>query len=106
MKLLIAILVFFFLILQYRLWIGEGSLPEVWQLETKLEQQRLENSALRARNEILEAEVQDLKQGLDALEERARNDLGMIKEGEVFYQVIDDKDKKKIESHSQDRIQR
>jgi cell division protein FtsB len=88
MKLLVATLVMMLLLLQYRLWIGEGSLPEVWQLEKKLAEQQAENKTLKARNDALEAEVQDLKQGLNAIEERARNDLGMIKENETFYQVI------------------
>lgn len=75
--------------LQYRLWVGDGSLAEVWDLYQQVEIQREENQSLRERNQALEAEVQDLKQGLGAIEERAREELGMIKEGETFYQIIE-----------------
>jgi len=75
--------------LQYRLWVGDGSLAEVWDLYQQVEVQRDENQRLRERNQALEAEVQDLKQGLGAIEERAREELGMIKEGETFYQIIE-----------------
>ncbi len=77
------------LMLQYRLWVGDGSLAEVWDLYQQVEAQRDENQSLRERNQALEAEVQDLKQGLEAIEERAREELGMIKEGETFYQIIE-----------------
>jgi cell division protein FtsB len=75
--------------LQYRLWVGDGSLAEVWDLYQQVETQRDENQRLLERNQALEAEVQDLKQGLEAIEERAREELGMIKEGETFYQIIE-----------------
>lgn len=75
--------------LQYRLWVGDGSLAEVWDLYQQVETQRDENQSLRERNQALEAEVQDLKKGLGAIEERAREELGMIKEGETFYQIIE-----------------
>ena len=77
------------LMLQYRLWVGDGSLAEVWDLYQQVETQRDENQRLLERNQALEAEVQDLKQGLEAIEERAREELGMIKEGETFYQIIE-----------------
>jgi len=89
MRWLIALLVTILLVLQYRLWVGEGSLAEVWRLRHQVEAQKKENERLVERNQALEAEVKDLKQGMDAVEERARNDLGMIKEDEVFYQVIE-----------------
>ena len=82
-------LVFLLLTLQYRLWVGEGSLAELWQLKEKGVEQEAVNARLRERNELLKAEVTDLKQGLDAIEERARTDLGMIKEHESFYQLAD-----------------
>ena len=88
MKVLIAILLLLFLSLQYQLWVGEGSLPEVWKLEDELAKQQQENLALQARNQRLAAEVEDLKKGLDAVEEYARDELGMIKDNEVFYQII------------------
>lgn len=90
MRWLIALLVATLLVLQYRLWTGEGSLSEVWHLRQQVEAQRKENERLVERNMALDAEVTDLKQGMDAIEERARNDLGMIKEDEIFYQVIED----------------
>ena len=89
MKKLLILLVILLVYLQYNLWIGDGSLQEVWRLHKDVEQQRQENAVLRERNEALEAEVLDLQQGLEAIEERAREDLGMIKKGETFYQVIE-----------------
>ena len=74
--------------LQYRLWFGEANLREVWALQDEIQQQQAENDLLVERNHRLQAEVQDLKKGLAALEERARNDLGMVKEGETFFQLI------------------
>ena len=75
--------------LQYRLWVGEGSLAEVTALRGEIKAQEAEIEKLRERNRRLLAEVEDLRQGLDALEERARSELGMIKEGELFLQVIE-----------------
>lgn len=89
MKWLLAVLVALLLLLQLRLWFGDGSVAEVWRLRQQVEAQREENHALRERNQALEAEVQDLKTGLEAVEERARAELGMVKEGETFYQSVD-----------------
>ena len=89
MKKLGVLLLLLLVYLQYRLWVGEGSLSDVWQLHREVEQQRQENIQLRERNEVLNAEVLDLKQGLDAIEEHAREDLGMVKDGETFYQVVE-----------------
>jgi len=89
MRLLIAILLVLFLWLQYRLWVGEGSLAEVHNLKREIEIQQQEVDALKRRNQVLEAEVRDLKRGTEALEERARSELGMIREGEVFYQIVE-----------------
>ncbi|MGD8407271.1 MAG: cell division protein FtsB [Thiohalophilus sp.] len=96
MRVLIAILLILFVLLQFDLWVGEGSLATVWHLKQEIQKQKTENQQLQERNRTLEAEVEDLKQGMRALEERARDELGMIKEGETFIQVIeeDDKDKK------------
>ncbi|HHH46080.1 MAG TPA: cell division protein FtsB [Thiotrichales bacterium] len=77
------------LALQYRLWVGEGSLAEVAALERAIREQQEENRRLERRNASLAAEVQDLRQGLEALEERARDELGMIRKGEIFYQVVE-----------------
>jgi len=74
--------------LQYPLWLGKGSWRAVWELQRSLEQQKATNAGLRARNDALDAEVRDLKQGYEAIEERARMELGMIKRDEIFYQVV------------------
>ena len=76
--------------LQYRLWFGIGSVGEVVTLEAQVEHQRRENGGLHERNAALAAEVRDLKEGVAAVEERARSELGMIKPGEVFYRVVED----------------
>jgi cell division protein FtsB len=89
MKKLLILLVILLVFLQYSLWFGDGSLQEVWRLHKDVEQQRQQNAVLRERNEALEAEVLDLQQGLEAIEEHAREDLGMIKKGETFYQVVE-----------------
>ncbi|MDX1442474.1 MAG: cell division protein FtsB [Gammaproteobacteria bacterium] len=89
MRTLIGSLLFLLLLLQGQLWFGQGSLPDLWRLQDAIEQQQDENSELRERNESLAAEVADLKSGLEAIEERARTELGMIREGETFYQVPD-----------------
>ncbi len=86
---LIAILVVLILVLQYRLWVGDGSLAEVYHLKQQIDAQKAALKRLRKRNKALQAEVDDLRDGLEAVEERARSELGMIKEGEVFYQVIE-----------------
>ena len=89
MRILIAILLIMLVWLQYRLWVGEGSLAEVYTLRKEIEVQKSELEALKRRNQSLQAEVDDLKQGLAAIEERARTELGMIEEGETFYQVVE-----------------
>src|SRR5690606_26265257 len=78
MKYLAAVLVLLLALLQYRLWLGEGGMREVVQLRHQIQEQLQENEALRERNRTLAAEVQDLKQGTTAIEERARTDLGMV----------------------------
>ena len=88
MRLLFGILLLLLIVLQYRLWVGQGSLAEVSQLRAKIELQELRMEEMRQRNEALRAEVDDLKNGLEAVEARARSELGMIKEGETFYQVL------------------
>jgi cell division protein FtsB len=88
MKILIAVLLLFLIGLQYKLWFGDGSLSEVVQLTRELEIQKTKLQELEKRNLILEAQVLDLQNGLDAFEEKARNDLGMIKQGETFIQLI------------------
>jgi cell division protein FtsB len=88
MKFVAAGLLTLFLLLQYRLWLGEGGMREVARLRTEISAQREENGQLRERNRTLAAEVQDLKKGTTAIEERARTDLGMVGQSETFYQVV------------------
>ncbi len=78
-----------FILLQYDLWIGEGSIIAAWKLEETIKLQQRQNARIKERNNALDAEVKDLKSGLQAIEERARSELGMIKEDETFFQVIE-----------------
>ena len=89
MKALTLIFVILIALLQYPLWLGKGSWLRVWNVNQQIDEQKDKNSAFKQRNETLNAEVRDLKQGNAAIEERARSELGMIKQDEVFYQVID-----------------
>ena len=75
--------------LQYRLWVGEGSLAQVTELKRQIADQQGENERLLERNRILEAEVLELKKGMETVEERARHELGMLKEGETLYQLAE-----------------
>lgn len=88
--LLIALLVIF-AALQYRLWIAEGGWADVARLEREITEQQEQNNRLQERNRRLAIEVKALKNGLDSVEERAREDLGMIREGETFFMVIEPK---------------
>ena len=88
MKFLSAFLAILILALQYPLWLGKGGWLRVRELDRGLAQQRETLAKLKARNDALDAEVRDLKEGYDAIEERARMELGMIKRDEVFYQVV------------------
>ncbi len=90
MKWLIAILCLLFCGLQYRLWIGEGSLAQASRLEQELAVQKAENERLLERNRLIHVEVEDLKTGLDTIEERARKDIGLIKKDETFYMLLDE----------------
>lgn len=89
MRLLTLIFVILIAALQYPLWLGKGSWLRVWDLNQQIAAQKEANDKLKVRNDTLDAEVRDLKQGYAAIEERARNELGMIKQDEVFYQVLD-----------------
>lgn len=89
MKVLGAILLVVLVLLQYRLWVSDEGIREVWTLTSAVEVQRAENTELQDRNRQLRAEVRDLKQGMTALEERARHDLGMVGTSETFYQVVE-----------------
>lgn len=89
LKALTLIFVVLIALLQYPLWLGKGSWLRVWNVSQKIDEQKKLNVSYKLRNDTLRAEVRDLKQGNAAIEERARSELGMIKEDEVFYQVID-----------------
>lgn len=89
MKLLFAFIVFVIVTLQYQLWLGEDSIRALNMLEVDLDAQRQGNADLIERNRLVEIEVLDLKNGLEAVEERARSELGMIRKGEVFYLIVD-----------------
>ncbi len=89
MRLLTLVLVALIAALQYPLWLGKGSWLRVWDLNQQIDKQKTGNVALKARNDMLDAEVRDLKTGYAAIEERARSELGMIKQDEVFYQVME-----------------
>ena len=90
MKALIFLLVALLALVQFRLWVGDESLAEVWRLRQAIEHQSAENALLKGRNQRLEAEVRDLKEGLEAVEERARFELGMIRKDEIYFQIVED----------------
>ena len=88
-KVLVLVFVVLLGVLQYRLWFGRGNLEEVARLEATKQEQQERNAQLAERNNSLAAEVHDLKQGLQAIEEKARSEMGMVRNGETFYQIID-----------------
>jgi cell division protein FtsB len=88
LQLVFAVLVLVLLGLQFRLWVGEGSLAEVATLRNQLAAQRAELNGLRERNATLQAEVDDLKEGLAAIEARARSELGLVRKGETYFQLL------------------
>ena len=88
MKPLTYVLAGLLIALQYPLWLGKGSWTRVWDLDRQLTAQRVDNAAKKARNDALDVEVKDLKEGQEAVEERARLELGMIRRDETFYQVV------------------
>jgi cell division protein FtsB len=90
MRYLLLILLALFLLLQYRLWISDEGMREMWRLRELVNEQAERNIELEQRNAVLEAEVRDLRHGREAVEERARSDLGMIQEQETFYQIVGD----------------
>lgn len=85
-----SVLVVLFLILQFNLWVGEGSFAQLQQLGAQVDEQKQENLTLAERNQELEGEVVDLKEGQDAIEERARSEFNMVKEGETLYIIVDE----------------
>lgn len=91
MKIMAAVFATLILGMQWPLWFGKGGWTRVWDLGHQLESARDSNQQLAQRNAGLDAEVRDLKQGLDAVEERARQDLGMIKTDELYVQIVERK---------------
>lgn len=88
MRLFTAILLILLVLLQYRLWFGKNSVPDYLALKESVVRQQSANEKLQQRNKLLFADTDDLKLGLEAIEERARNELGMIKENETFFRLI------------------
>ncbi len=88
MRVFTAILLILLVLLQYRLWFGKNSVPDYLALKENVLLQQSANEKLRQRNKLLFADTDDLKLGLEAIEERARNELGMIKENETFFRLI------------------
>jgi cell division protein FtsB len=88
MRALAAVLAAFIVLLQYPLWLGKGGWLRVWDLDRQVTAQKAHNDQLARRNAALDAEVRDLKQGFEAVEERARSELGMVRPDEVYVQVI------------------
>jgi cell division protein FtsB len=87
-KAIALILAGLLLLVQYPLWLGKGSWLKVRELDNQVAEQKEANARLKVRNDAMDAEVRDLKEGLEAIEERARTELGMIKQDEVFVQVL------------------
>ncbi len=88
MRVVTYILLSLLLLLQYPLWLGKGSWLKVWDMGRQVEAQKQINEQTQKRNAALDAEVRDLKSGTDAIEERARSELGMVKQREIFFQVV------------------
>ena len=78
-------------LIQYPLWLGKGGWLRVWEVDQQIIAQSEINTRLKARNSALDAEVRDLKQGLEAIEERARSELGMVRQDEIFFHLLDDR---------------
>ena len=89
MRTLTLVLAALIVLIQYPLWLGKGSWLRVWEVDQQIRAQRETNQQLKARNDGLEAEVRDLKVGVEAIEERARSELGMIRNDEIFFQVLE-----------------
>jgi cell division protein FtsB len=95
LRILGAILVGLIVLIQYPLWLGKGGWLTAWRLENKLDTEKVKNAKLEVRNAALAAEVRDLKQGTEAIEERARSEMGMVRADEVFFQFVPDKTPRK-----------
>ena len=89
MRILTIVFAALIILLQYPLWLGKGGWLHVWEVDRQVKAQKDTNAKLRARNDAMDAEVRDLKQGYDAIEERARYELGMIKQDEIFFHILE-----------------
>jgi len=89
MRLLSIVFITLIVLLQYPLWLGKGGWLRVWEIDRQVAAQKEGNAGLRVRNDALDAEVRDLKQGYDAIEERARYELGMIRQDEIFFHILE-----------------
>jgi cell division protein FtsB len=89
MRVLAIVLGVLIVLIQYPLWLGKGGWVRAWDIDRQLAAQKAHNERLQARNDALEAEVRDLKQGSEAIEERARFELGMVRRDEVFVQIVE-----------------
>ena len=87
-KFIITVLLVLFALLQYRLWFGKNSIADYRAMQTQVDTLAKQNANLKQRNGLLKADIKDLQLGLESMEERARNELGMIKEGETFYRIL------------------
>jgi cell division protein FtsB len=101
-KVLSLILTALIILLQYPLWLGKGSWLKVWEVDQQVVAQYETNQKLKTRNAALDAEVRDLKQGYEAIEERARSELGMIKEDEVFFYITEGHERSPLEQAGQE----
>ena len=88
MKVLAGIFAALIVLIQYPLWLGKGGWLKVWDIDRQVNEQKARNEKLVLRNTSLDAEVRDLKQGSEAIEERARYELGMVKQDEVFFHIV------------------
>lgn len=88
MRIITAMLLLFLVFLQHRLWFGKNSVPDYLSLKDEVVRQQADNNKLKQRNKLLFADTDDLKSGVEAIEERARNELGMIKQGETFFRIV------------------
>ena len=89
MRILVVLMAVLLVLMQYKLWFGKGSVREGLELRKTIAEQRMENEQVRRRNEVLAAEVKELKTGLESIEERARSELGMVKKDETFIQILE-----------------
>lgn len=103
MKVLSLILIALIALLQYPLWLGKGSWLKVWEFDQQVITQHEINQKLQIRNATLDAEVRDLKQGSDAIEERARSELGMIKQDEIFFHIVEEDEKETSQANGSEK---